>query len=278
MWKSACSPPCRNARLWPWTSQELISKVPRQGKPARAASVEAMLVKRVVLVAATAAIILGSTAVVLDNLAGEQSVPSSTGAGNASSSGRGTAADGVPLLPPGQTNSSLPGGQSTGETGADHAGVPATSGIGDQRKLEVLPPATSSPTGLPMPSPPAAVVNAPLPGAASAKGKVVEGFPSQVLPFPDRTVIVFTGVSPSGNILQATAEGIVELAVEKVTGHFQQVLQGAGFRSEEAAAEAGEQALRFTRGNDSVSVTLSMTGTGSTRFSLLGNFHTEPGP
>ncbi|WP_139204858.1 hypothetical protein [Arthrobacter sp. OV608] len=105
----------------------------------------------------------------------------------------------------------------------------------------------------------------------------MEGFPSQVLPFPDRTVIVFTGVSSTGDLLQSTAEGIVDLAVEKVTGHFQQVLQGAGFRSEEAAAGAGRQALHLTRGSDSVSIALSMTGTGSTRFSLLANFHTEPG-
>jgi hypothetical protein len=121
------------------------------------------------------------------------------------------------------------------------------------------------------------MVSGQLPVAAWAQGKTVEGFPSQVLSFPDGTVIVFTGVSSSGDTLQATAEGIVDQAAEKVSGHFQQVLQAAGFRTADAPAAAGQQAFRLTRGSDSVSVTLSTTGTGSTRFSLLGNFHTEPG-
>lgn len=123
-----------------------------------------------------------------------------------------------------------------------------------------------------------ALVHAPLPNTASAAGKTVEGFPSGVLTFPDGTVVVFTGVSTHDTTLQATAEGIVESGADKVLGHFQQILQPVGFRFEEAPAVAGQQGMRFIRGKDTVSVTLSATGTGSTRFSLLANLHTDPEP
>ncbi|WP_142037686.1 hypothetical protein [Arthrobacter sp. SLBN-100] len=235
-----------------------------------------MLVKRLVLAGAGAAIILSGTAMIFDNLAHEQPA---TGAGTAASPGQGPVADGLAPAGTGGTSAPPQGGPGTAESGgnASFPEADGAGGSGGQGRLEVLPPASASPTGLPVPSPAAALVSAPLPAPASAQGKTVEGFPSQVLSFPDGTVIVFTGVSSSGDTLQATAEGIVELAPEKVTGHFQQVLQSAGFRSEEAPAAVGQQGLRLTRGNDSVSVTLSVTGTGSTRFSLLGNFHTEPG-
>jgi hypothetical protein len=122
-----------------------------------------------------------------------------------------------------------------------------------------------------------ALVKAPFPAAAYAHGKTVDGFPSEILSFPDGTVVVFTGVSSSGDTFQATAEGIADMAPEKVLGHFQQVLQSSGFRAEEVPDGAGQQAIRLIRGNDSVSVTLSITGTGSARFSLLANLHAEPG-
>jgi len=235
-----------------------------------------MLVKRLVLAGIGLAVILGGIALVFDTLGNEQATPA-VSAGTAPSSSGTPTVDGLSPSETAKAGSPLQNDQSTGGPGGDHARDLGSDVTGEQRNLEVLPPVTASPTGLPVPSPPRALVNAPLPATASAQGKIVEGFPSQVLSFPDTTVIVFTAVSSSGDTLQATAEGIVEVTAEKVTGHFQQVLLSAGFRSEEAPAAVGQQALRLTRGNDSVSVTLSTTGTGSTRFSLLGNFHTEAG-
>lgn len=228
-----------------------------------------MLIKRLVLVGCGAAILLGGSAVVLDTLANDQ------GAAPAAAEGS----------PAGQTID--PSAENAEARATDHAEAqPADGqdmssdqpdGSGKARELEVLPPVSASPTGLPMPSPPAALVSEPLPAAASGQGKVVEGFPSNILTFPDSTVMVFTGVSPSEGTLQATAEGIVEIAMEKVVGHFQQILQSRGFLSEEAPAATGQQAIHLARGKDSVTVSFSITGTGSTRFTLLGNFHTEPG-
>jgi hypothetical protein len=235
----------------------------------------AMTAKRLVIAGSCAALVLGGTAVVLDNLALGQG-PSSSSASTAAHSGERRADDGAPSVGGRYAEGTADQPQESAARGIE-AGNGETSGTGSQRPLEVLPPANDAPTGLPMPSPPTALITSPLPAAASAQGKMVEGFPSRVITFPDGTVVVFTGVSSSGDTLQATAEGIVELDAGNVAGHFLQILQSAGFRSEEAPAAAGQQALRLTRGKDSVSLTLSATGTGSTRFSLLGNFHTEPG-
>ena len=128
-----------------------------------------------------------------------------------------------------------------------------------------------------MPSPPAALISAPLPAAASAQGKVVDGYPADVLPFPDGTVFVSTSVSPADGTLQVAADAIVGLSQDSVTGHFQQVLGSRGFWSEPVPAAEGQRALRFGRGTDSVTLTASTTGTGGTRFMLLGNLHVAAG-
>ncbi|TDL41736.1 hypothetical protein [Arthrobacter nitrophenolicus] len=232
-----------------------------------------MLIKRLVLCGCGIAILLGGTAVVLDSLTHDQAATPVQAEG---SSATPTPGPGGSANPPSDDQSDVPIDGQNAEADQSN-GTTRPEENGKARELEVLPPVSASPTGLPAPSPPAALVSEPLPAAASAQGTLVEGFPSNIVSFPDGTAIVFTGISPSDGTLQATAEGIVELSREKVIGHFQQILQSHGFRSEEAPAVTGQQALRLARGNDSVSVTFSTTGTGSTRFSLLGNFHTEPG-
>ncbi|KQR03514.1 hypothetical protein ASF72_10290 [Arthrobacter sp. Leaf141] len=244
-----------------------------------------MLVKRLVLIGAAAAIVLGGSAVALDSIARQQadsSIQAEPG-GRETAGGSGTMSaappPGTPASEPAAQPAESPNqGAGEGQVSGDRpppgvaAGVPEP----DEKPLEVLPPATAPPTGLPMPAPLPALIRAPLPATASAQGKTVDGFPSQVLSFPEGTVIVFTGVSSDGDRLQATAEGIVGLSRDEVAGYFQQILQPKGFTSEDAASAADQQARRLSRGTDSVSVTLSTTGTGSTRFSLLGNFTAGP--
>lgn len=128
-----------------------------------------------------------------------------------------------------------------------------------------------------MPSPPAPLISKPLPAAASAQGKIVDGFPADALRFPEGTVVVSTSVSPADESLQVAADAIAGLSQDSVAGHFQQVLGGLGFWSEPVPAAAGERALRFSRGTDSVTLTASTTGTGGTRFMLLGNLHAAAG-
>jgi hypothetical protein len=112
-----------------------------------------------------------------------------------------------------------------------------------------------------------------LPASGSAQGNIVDGFPVNVVTFPDRTVLVSTSVSSSEKTLQVTADGIVELSTAQVTGHFQQTLLALGFQPEAVTAVDGQQSIRLTRGMDTVTVAITTTGTGSTRFTLLGNLH-----
>jgi hypothetical protein len=124
-----------------------------------------------------------------------------------------------------------------------------------------------------MPSPPAALIRTPLPESGSAQGKVVDGFPVNVVTFPERTVVVSTSVSSSDQTLQVTADGIAELGTAQVTGHFQQSLLALGFQSEAVTSRDGQQSICLSRGTDTVTVALTTTGTGSTRFTLLGTLH-----
>ncbi|MFF1382989.1 hypothetical protein ACFVWT_05440 [Arthrobacter sp. NPDC058288] len=141
----------------------------------------------------------------------------------------------------------------------------------------MLPPVAAAPAGLPLPPPPEALVSSPLPPTASAQGKIVAGFPETALQFPDGSVVVSTGVSAADTVLQVTAEAISPSSQDSVVGHFQQKLAALSFWSEPAPAADGQRSVRFVRGPDSVTLTTSVTGTGSTRFMLLGNLHTTAG-
>jgi hypothetical protein len=124
-----------------------------------------------------------------------------------------------------------------------------------------------------MPSPPAPLIRTPLPASGTAQGKVVDGFPVNVVTFPDRTVLVSTSVSSSDTTLQITADGVVELSAAQVTGYFQQTLLALGFQSEAVMGVEGQQSIRLSRGADTVTVAMTTTGTGSARFTLLGTLH-----
>jgi hypothetical protein len=117
----------------------------------------------------------------------------------------------------------------------------------------------------------------PLPASASAQGKIVDGFPSDALPFPEGTVVVSTSVSAADAVLQVTADAISAASQDSVVGHFQQRLSALHFWSEPAPAAEGQRSVRFVRGTDSVTLTTTTTGTGSTRFMVLGSLHTMAG-
>ncbi len=229
-----------------------------------------MIAKKLVLAGIIAAVALGGTAVVLDQVTPASEAPPAAGPG-ASPLDSGTPH-------PSETAAGSTAGAGKGKespSGVDAGGTssPAASDPAGPRVLEVPPPASAAPTGLPMPSKPAALIRAPLPASGSAQGKVVDGFPVNVVTFPERTVVVSTSVSSTERTLQITADGVVELSAAQVKGHFQQSLLALGFQSEAATAADGRQSLRLSRGTDTVTVAITTTGTGSTRFTLLGSLH-----
>lgn len=234
-----------------------------------------MKAKRLVLAGVGLAAILGGTAVVLDQMAAGPPGPSAGSTvqrPDATPGGPASAKAGEPAAGTGTGTGTATGGGAGAATGGSPDGSsPAPVG------REVLPPVSETPTGLPVPSPPAALIRMPLPATASAQGKIVDGFPSDVLPFPDGTVVVSTGVSSADGALQVAADAIVASSQDSVVGHFQQILGPLKFWSEPVRAAEGQRAVRFSRGNDSVTLSTATTGTGSTRFMLLGNLHAAAG-
>lgn len=237
-----------------------------------------MIAKRLVIAGVGIAAVLGGTAVVLDQVTAGQSADSrSAPVAGSSPTASGTVAD------PGTADAATAaeaGGAATAEaTGA--AAKPAEGTADGSASApagrEVLPAVSPSPSGLPMPPPPAPLISLPLPATASAQGKIVDGFPADVISFPEGTVVVSTGVSSADGSLQISADAIAASSQASVVGHFQQVLGPLKFWSEPVQAAEGQQSMRFSRGNDSVTLTTSTTGTGSTRFMLLANLHVAAG-
>lgn len=241
---------------------------------------EAMLMKRLALVGAGVAIVLACGALVLDGLS-NGSAEGVAGAKPGVSAEASPTASSVPgTSTPSGSPTSTPRGSD--EAASSPTGPAATTPAGPQadaaapRVLEVPQPVSSGPVSLPAPEPLKALVSSPLPDVAVSQGKIVDGFPTDVVVLPVGTTVITTGVASSDGVLQATADGIVAVTPEQLLAHFQQSLLPLGFVSTTAPSGQEQQALALTRGNDSVNVTTSVTGTGSTRFTLLANLHTEP--
>ncbi|WP_231728438.1 hypothetical protein [Arthrobacter sp. EPSL27] len=234
-----------------------------------------MKTKWLVAAGAGVAALLGGTAVALDQMtAAESSVSGAPPAGNSPHTAGSSPGDAGTAGVPGAPGSG--GEASAGSTAAPSRGS-ADGAASVPVGREVLPPVSATPTGLPAPTAPAALVSAPLPAAASAQGGIVDGYPTDILPFPDATVLVSTSVSPAEGTLQVAADAIAPLSQDAVAGHYQQVLGGLGFWSEPVPAADGQRAIRFGRGTDSLTFTASTTGTGGTRFMLLGNLRAADG-
>lgn len=227
-----------------------------------------MMARRLVIAGICLAVLIAAVALVLDQMASKpgpvtaQSPASSSPGANPSN---GTASGSASAPPSGSPTS---GSSASGP--ADGGGDGGTTA----KPLEVLPPVTSTPTGLPEPSAPAPLITGPLTKSGTAKGSLVEGWPSSVVAMPAGTTVGSTSISTSGNVLQLTADGIVGTSQQDVLAAFRQSLVPQGFWSEDAPAPDGAVAARFVRGTDTVTVSVSVTGTGVSRFQLLGSLHT----
>ena len=231
-----------------------------------------MKAKILVIVGVGVAAIFGGTALALDQMTAGPAADSSVAApaGNSVPTGQSSA---NPSKTEADTGTGATEGTATPTGGSAGGPSPAPAPPG----REVLPPASASPSGLPAPSAPPALIRTPLPPTASAQGKIVNGFPVEVLRFPEGSVVVSTGVSATDGALQVAADAIVASSQDSVVGHFQQILGPLKFWSEPVQSAEGQRAVRFSRGKDSLTLTTSTTGTGGTRFMLLGNLHPAGG-
>ncbi|YCK83728.1 hypothetical protein M1D89_11090 [Arthrobacter sp. D3-18] len=241
-----------------------------------------MMARRLVIAGICLAVLIAAVAIVLDQMAGKpgpsaaQSTSTSAPSAGSSITPSGGATPGGAGDPNGDPQ---PGSPASGTEGSGNGdGSAGNSGEGDggpstAKPLEVLPPVTATPTGLPQPSAPAPLVTT-LPEPGSAAGGVVDGWPADILTLPEGTTIGSTSVSTSGDVLQVAADGIIAKPQAEVLASFRQSLVAHGFWSEAAPAADDALAERFVRGTDTVTVSVSTTGTGNSRFQLLGSLHT----
>lgn len=237
-----------------------------------------MMARRLVIAGICLAVLIAAVAIILDQMAGKPG-PSAAQSTSSSAPTQGSNATDSGTPPPGgagapaQSGSPTSGaeGSGNGENGAGNSGD--GNGASTAKPLEVLPPVTATPTGLPEPSAPAPLITS-LPEPGSAAGEVVDGWPADILTLPQGTTIGSTSISTSGDVLQVTADGVIAKPQAEVLASFRQSLVAHGFWSEGAPAAEGAVAERFVRGTDTVTVSVSTTGTGNSRFQLLGSLHT----
>ncbi|MEV7661213.1 hypothetical protein [Paenarthrobacter sp. NPDC089316] len=236
-----------------------------------------MMTRRLVIAGICLAVLIAAVAILFDQMAvktgpsaqvtaSSSPSPGSTSPGSTASAG--STSQGAEAPASGSPASDPSAGGGAG--GGGDAGSPPSGG----QPLEVLPPVTATPTGLPEPTAPAPLITGALPAPGTAAGEVVDGWPAGVLTLPAGTTIGSTSVSTSGNTLQVAADGIIDKPQAQVLGSFRDSLVSHGFWSEDAPAAEGAMAARFVRGTDTVTVSVLTTGTGSSRFQLLGSLHT----
>jgi hypothetical protein len=148
------------------------------------------------------------------------------------------------------------------------------TGAADERtSSEVLPaPDEKSPIGLP-PSPPLpGLVTAPLPPTATATGTLVAGFPASVIPLNPGTTVQSSSVASAEDRLQATLAATTSSTSDAVL-EFYRVAFAAQSLVDSVAPAAGESvALLFSRGADTILLTVTPTDSGGSTYSVFGAF------
>ena len=135
---------------------------------------------------------------------------------------------------------------------------------------EVLPP-TATPTTPHLGTDPTSLVTAPLPKTASAKGKLVAGFPTTVISVPTGTKIVSSAIATQGDHMQVTLVGTTAASGGDVQSYFQGIFSALGLTGAVTPSAPGTAATTFSRGADRITVTTS-ANSGGTRLTVFGLF------
>jgi len=179
---------------------------------------------------------------------------SDTGETTSSPSGTGTSSPSTspPAALPGSSSSSAPG-EST-----------------EARATDPDAPVDTPPGPTPMP----ALVTLPLPDTSSAVGSVVAGFPESVLPAAPQSTIASSSVAAEGSRLQATLSAETPLTAPEVLDFYRTTLAELGLVEAAVPAVDGSTALAFSRGLNTVTLTVTPIESGS-RYLVFGTFSAE---
>lgn len=135
---------------------------------------------------------------------------------------------------------------------------------------EVLPgggAAGALPKSTPLPYP----LSGPLPEMASAVGSIAKGYPSEVAPVAPHSAIATTSVASQGTHLQVTLTANSTMSVISILAFYRTTFAKYGMYDTPAPALGGSTALAFTRGSNSVTLTVTPIARGSS-YVLYGAF------
>ncbi|HEX7804908.1 MAG TPA: hypothetical protein VF413_01965, partial [Cellulomonas sp.] len=156
---------------------------------------------------------------------------------------------------------------------AGTSGGKPTAGTGSAS--EVLPPTSSTPGALVIPTTDFPRLTGPLPATASARGALVAGFPDKIVPVPTGATVVSSSVSAEGSRLQVGLEASTAASPADVLAGYVQAFTAAGFITTDSPAGAGATATAFVRGNDGLVLTLRERLGGGTELSVAGTLTTR---
>ena len=187
---------------------------------------------------------------------------------------------------PAPASTSIPGvAAPTGRTG-DASSAPPTASPPATDAESARPPFSAAPVPLgprtsteveagaqPDPGQPAPIALPPLmtgdlPADASALQKIVAGFP-RVIPIAEQSTVVASSVSSSGNRVQATLEATTTQSPASVTEYYRTVFAALSLPGTSTPASGGSSGTVFSRGGDSVTLTVKPDGDGA-HYSLFG--------
>lgn len=158
-----------------------------------------------------------------------------------------------------------------GAGGADGAASTPAPTAGKRYATEVMPADPKATPALPPSTPLPFPISGPLPASASASGRLVAGFPSDVLPQAPNSRIAASSVAAQASRLQVTLEASTDRAVTELLSFYRTALAKYGMYDAPAPAAAGSTAVTFSRDADSVTITAT-PARGGTSYVVYGAF------
>ncbi|TXN30424.1 hypothetical protein [Lacisediminihabitans profunda] len=128
---------------------------------------------------------------------------------------------------------------------------------------------TTAGAALPPAAPLPVLFSGPMPRSASAVGKLVAEFPA-VIPVAPGSTITDSSVSSSGNFLQATLSAKTSLSPQAVIAFYQSEFTKVSLPEAPLPAVGGSTAFDFARDGNSITLTVSPSGSGGSTYTVLG--------
>jgi hypothetical protein len=131
----------------------------------------------------------------------------------------------------------------------------ASEGAADER---VLPESETQPP----------MLTGPTPATATAVNAVVDGFP-EAIPIADRSDVLTSDVAVEDHRVRVSLTATSPSSGADVLAEYDSALAATGFHPAEAPAVGGSTARAYSRGSESVTVTVTPAAAGASRYSVL---------